>query len=192
MNLDLKRIYNKIQKFVIITLTVLVVSFIACKPTVKLSTSSTTTGSSTIYLVRHAEKMSEGDDPDLTKDGRKRAKELAKVIQDVTLHAVYSSNYLRTKNTAKPVAEDHGLPIMPYNPRELDSFASKLKDAHKSHNVLVVGHSNSTPSLVNALIGDEKYENLGEKIYDRLYIVMIDTSGQIQTRVEKFGLKSQE
>lgn len=37
--------------------------------------------------------------------------------------------------------------------------------------VLVVGHSNTVPMLLNAFVGEERYEWLGEQEYDALFAV---------------------
>ena len=127
----------------------------------------------TIYLVRHSEKdlTSENEaDPPLTKCGMQRSESLNRFLEDVKLDAVYSTDYNRTINTAKPTANSKELQIEKYNPRDLVGFSKLLIDAKKD--VLVVGHSNTTGVLAGLLIGEE----LGEidlDIYDRIYQVVI-------------------
>ena len=128
----------------------------------------------TIYLVRHSEKdlNSENEaDPHLTKCGMQRSESLSRFLEDVKLDAVYSTDYNRTINTAKPTANSKELKIEKYNPRDLVGFSKLLIDAQKD--VLVVGHSNTTGVLAGLLIGEE----LGEidlDIYDRIYQVVIN------------------
>jgi broad specificity phosphatase PhoE len=128
----------------------------------------------TIYLVRHSEKdiSSENEaDPPLTKCGRQRSESLSSFLEDVKLDAIYSTDYSRTINTAKPTANSKDLNIEKYNPRDLVGFSKLLIDAKKD--VLVVGHSNTTGVLAGLLTGEE----LGEidlDIYDRIYQVVIN------------------
>ena len=51
-------------------------------------------------------------------------------------------------------------------------------DKHLGETVLIAGHSNSIPDLVNELIGDKKYEQLDENDYNYLFIVTVTEIGQ--------------
>ncbi len=127
----------------------------------------------TIYLVRHAEKELSGDDPKdppLTPCGEERAASLAVFLSEVRLDAVYSSDFLRTRNTAQPVAQDKELEVRIYDHKKLEKFAEKLLE--RGEDVLVVGHSNSTPALAGLLVGKE-LEPMDESIYNRIYQVVI-------------------
>jgi len=130
----------------------------------------------TIYLIRHAEKESaptDSRDPLLSDCGTLRAKSLAGFFGKVDLEAIYSTDYNRTRNTAKPTANSKGITVKSYNPRALEDFALKL--INLKQNALVVGHSNTTGALAALLAGqsgDESY-SMSEKIYNRIYQVVI-------------------
>lgn len=129
----------------------------------------------------------EKPDPGLTAAGQQRAQDLAARLKDVQLTKIYSSDYIRTRDTAAPIAATTGLEVIIYNPRELKNFSQKLlKD--RGH-ILVVGHSNTTPEL-SQLLGGESGEPIVEATeYDRLYVLKrygADVTGQI----EKYGEKS--
>lgn len=128
----------------------------------------------TYYLIRHAEK-DESDktnkDPHLTEEGKKRAKNWTTVFGDVKFDMVYSTNYNRTKETAEPTAKANNVDITFYDPRNL-----KLEDLIKEtegKTVLIVGHSNTTPMLTNALLNEKKYNQIDESNNANLYIVTI-------------------
>jgi len=126
----------------------------------------------TYYLVRHAEKDRSdktNSNPELTDQGNQRALKWSSVFDNVTFDAVYSTNYLRTIATAKPTATAQGLVIQFYNPRELNS--KEFQQETKGKTVLVVGHSNTTPQFVNAILGTKQYTDIQDDNNANLYIV---------------------
>jgi broad specificity phosphatase PhoE len=55
-----------------------------------------------LYLVRHAEKQADGSrDPELTEAGTHRADNLAGWFEDKNISDIWSSDYKRTRDTAK-------------------------------------------------------------------------------------------
>lgn len=130
-----------------------------------------------IYFVRHAEKEKNKDNPSLTEEGKTRANRLAKMLQDIPLSAIYSSDYKRTKETAEPSANQQNLEITLYNPSDLESTAQNLIANNEGKNVLVVGHSNTTPALINIMSPSQKAAPIEESEYDNLYILNINTFG---------------
>jgi 2,3-bisphosphoglycerate-dependent phosphoglycerate mutase len=73
----------------------------------------------TIILVRHAEEVrSKGQIIPLTDAGSARAKELARVLQNVKIDAVFSTDAERTISTARPMAETKGLASTVYTYKE--------------------------------------------------------------------------
>jgi len=122
-----------------------------------------------IFLVRHAEKANDGTkDPPLTQEGEIRAERLAHVLKSFDISAVYSTDYQRTRDTANPIANASEVDVQLYDPR-----SDMIIDALSSHNgnILIVGHSNSTPTLCNRIIGKEKYQKLDESVYTQLFII---------------------
>tara|TARA_B110000305_G_scaffold80397_1_gene90322 strand:+ start:1241 stop:1735 length:495 start_codon:yes stop_codon:yes gene_type:complete len=127
---------------------------------------------STYYLVRHAEKDRSdktNSNPKLTDLGHQRALRWSSVFENVTFDAVYSTNYLRTIATAKPTASAKGLEIQFYNPREL--YSKDFQQETLGKTVLVVGHSNTTPQFVNAILGIDRYADIQDNNNANLYIV---------------------
>ena len=140
------------------------------------------TGWTTVFLVRHAEKESGSADPSLTAPGLKRAQRLAEVLADGGIQAVYTSQFARTRETARPLADKLGLTatVVPVEAggveRRAAELARRILAEHAGRRVLVVGHSNTLPQLMEALgatgpILDEK------KDYDDLVEVVIGPSG---------------
>lgn len=120
-------------------------------------------------LVRHAEKVDASADPELTAAGHARAQSLARLLAKSDIDAVYSTDTIRTRDTARPVAERLGLEITIYDGRRLEDLAAELKA--KGRRALVVGHSNTTPALVT-LLGGDAGPPIPDEEYDRLYFVV--------------------
>ena len=126
----------------------------------------------TIILTRHAEKLDDGTrDPDLSDEGYQRAASLLKILKDVDVTAVYSTNYKRTKNTVEPLAKEKDLEVQLYDPRDPD-FLSSLLEKEEGGKVLISGHSNTVPAMINQL-AKTNYPNFSEKEYDNLVFVII-------------------
>ena len=137
-----------------------------------------------LYLVRHAEKVDNSANPDLSEAGKARATELVRVLGDAGVSRVFSTDYTRTRETARPVAEASGVPVELYDPRALPAAAAMLKGI--AGRVLVVGHSNTTPALVQALGGDPG-PAIDESEYDRLYILTVVPGQPVVTVRLRYG-----
>jgi broad specificity phosphatase PhoE len=137
-----------------------------------------------VYLVRHAERDEDGTaDPPVTPAGRERARLLADMLRDADLTHIHTTDYLRTRSTAEPVAARMGIEPSVYDARDLDGLAARLRATPGRH--LVVGHSDTTPALVRALGGDPGTP-IPDPEYDRLYILTL-TSGGTSTVLIRFG-----
>ena len=132
----------------------------------------------TFYLVRHAEKQSDGSkDPHLTEQGQQRAEYLAQQLSLANITKIYSTEYHRTQETAKPLADLLGIEVEAYNPGNLEAFAEALKT--QTGKIVVVGHSNTTPKLT-ALLSGAVVEPIDEGEYDNLYqVVLIGGKAQL-------------
>ena len=130
------------------------------------------TVTTTYYLIRHAEKDrtdATNKDPNLNEKGLERAKKWAEVLKDVDFDLVYATNYKRTQQTAAPTAKNKNLEVLSYDPKNL--FDSEFEKATKGKTVLVVGHSNTTPTLANKILDEEKYEFINDRNNANLYII---------------------
>ncbi len=140
----------------------------------------------TIYLVRHAEKVADGSrDSALTDEGIARAGRIAQMLADKDIVAVYSSDFIRTRETARPLAERLGLEIEIYSPYPDDAaaFAEALKATDGI--ILVVGHSNTTPEIT-ALLSGQTVDDVGDIIdtaelseYNWIYMVSFNEDGSV-------------
>ncbi len=130
------------------------------------------TETTTYFLIRHAEKdLSDpkNPNPDLTEAGIARSVKWQKILSHINFDAVYSTDFVRTRKTATPIAESEKLPLIIYDHKNLD-YAKFIKET-QGKTVLIVGHSNSTPKFVNQLIGEDRFKEIDENQYGMLFIV---------------------
>ena len=136
------------------------------------------TQQTTFILMRHAEKVQDGSkDPALTKEGIQRSMKLKELLVSQEINAVYSTPYARTRATVAPTAKANELAVTEYKPME-KGFLKETLDKHLGETILIAGHSNTIPDLVNELIGDKKYSQLDENDYNYLFIVTVTEIGQ--------------
>ena len=133
-------------------------------------------------ILRHAEKdttvagsqMMQADPP-LNAKGQERAQSIVRKFKKYKISAIYSTNYNRTKSTVQPFANAIGLSINTYDPKQLKTFAETLiTQANQSKTILVVGHSNTSPRLVNLLLGKDAYKDLDESVYNQYWVVKMN------------------
>ncbi|MDC6364941.1 MULTISPECIES: histidine phosphatase family protein [Flavobacteriaceae] len=153
----------------LIILIALIVLGIGCKEDAK-----TDPVISTFYLIRHAEKdrsNPENPDPELNQDGLGRSIRWAEVFDPIDLDVIYSTNYERTSMTAAPTSVKKDIDTQYYDPSTLD--IEEFLTTNEGHNVLIVGHSNTTPEFANKLIGFDKYDDMDDDDNSSLFIVRI-------------------
>jgi len=156
---------------------------IAASALVLLGAFSLARADTVLVLVRHGEKVDESRDAELSDAGRSRARALAAVLKDAGIQAVYSTDYIRTRETGRPTAELTSKPIEVYDGDGLEAFAKNLRS--RGGRALVVGHSDTTPELVQ-LLGGEPGSPIAPDEYDRMYILTLSTDGKASTVLLRF------
>ena len=141
-----------------------------------------------IFFVRHAERAAAtpapapargggmmADNPPLSPAGKERAARLASMLASAGIRHIYTSEYLRTRQTAEPLATAlHVTPVMAAA-NDPDPLVAKVKA--NQGNVLVVGHSNTIPELLTKL-GIAETVTIPDTDYDNLFIVFRDAAGK--------------
>lgn len=128
----------------------------------------------TYILVRHSEKdLSDptNRNPNLTEEGKKRSENLVSILADFKIDKIYSTDYARTLQTASPISKDRNIEVSIYDPRKL--YDDKFQKETLGKTSIIVGHSNSTPTFVNKIMGIEKYSSIDEKNYSKLFIIKV-------------------
>lgn len=150
----------------------------------------------TIYIIRHAEKAGNDKNSGLTAAGKERAKKWAAYFKDKDIKHFYFTDAQRTVDTGMPVMVTAGMgntdsPV-PGTTTQItsevyDPVTLSLSDiATKSNgeNILVVGHSNTIANTINKLLGKNIYKDIPETEYDNLYIIKI-SGDKISHEVKK-------
>jgi phosphohistidine phosphatase SixA len=135
-----------------------------------------------IVLTRHAEKLDESKDPPLTDQGMERGGAIAYFLKSTPLDAVYATPYSRVRHTLQPSADRFGLAIQEYSVDTLWEFAMNILK-NTNGNILIGGHSNSTPDLANFLIGDSIYSEIPHEDYTRLYLLHFEGSRFVSSQL---------
>ncbi len=127
----------------------------------------------TYYLIRHAEKdrSTKNENPILSEKGNKRAENWTRVFSKIKLDAVFSTDYIRTKETVNDIAKTHNLELQIYDPNSLN--IENFKQENMGKTVLIAGHSNTNPQFVNKLIGENKFEDMADDDNGSMYVVTI-------------------
>jgi phosphohistidine phosphatase SixA len=126
----------------------------------------------TVILVRHAER-GPGIDAQvpLIEAGRCRATVLAGMLADLNVSSIYTTEAVRTQQTAEPLAQKLGLRPTVIASNDVDSVVAKLRATPPGKNVLVVGHSSTVPEIVKRLSGE--VFRIADPEYDHMFIVTL-------------------
>jgi|SRR5262245_4429051 len=137
-----------------------------------------------VLLVRHAEPVAGGTDPGLSTVGQHRAATLAKMLAETGITAILTSDLRRTKETAKPLATLLSIaPVVIAD--DLSAAAAHIKAAGKR--VLVVGHTNTVPPIIEALRGPANVVIQANE-FDRLFALQVPVRGAASLLTMRYGV----
>ena len=103
------------------------------------------------WVMRHLNTPAGERDPDLTVEGQRTATALASWFRADPPRAIYVSDYRRTRQTAAPLAARLGLTPIVYDPADTPGLIARVRATPGP--VLIVGHSNTVPDIVEQLGG---------------------------------------
>jgi len=132
-----------------------------------------------VFLVRHAEKVDESDDAALSEAGLGRARSLAEWLRSAGITAIYTTQYQRTRKTAEPLAQKLGITPRVVESGDSPELVRRLRAENARDIVLLVGHSNTLPELIQALgaLGHPEKIVIGPQEYDNLFVVVPQAGG---------------
>jgi phosphohistidine phosphatase SixA len=123
------------------------------------------------YVVRHAERQDNSNDSPLSADGFQRARVLRDSLREKGIDSIFASLFRRTQQTAQPLATDLGKQLRLYNPDTTDKLINVLKGL-KGKDILVVGHSDNVPVIVQGLSG-QTVPSIAANDFDNFYIIRV-------------------
>jgi len=141
-----------------------------------LEISNPVSKASKIIVVRHAEKE-EGEDPGLTVAGKMRAEELALIAQSLGVNVIFTSQYRRTVDTARPSSQKLDIPITQYeinrsNMNEYPSvLAEMIRSDYEGKTSLIVTHSNLFMPIVEQFVDDSGLKGIEETEYTKMAVI---------------------
>lgn len=143
-----------------------------------------------IFVVRHAERTALDD---LTSQGVTRAEELKRVLTHSGVDSVFSTDSVRVRKTVKPLADQRGVPLIIYN--DISGLLSRIISKSKGKTVLVGGHSNTVPQLIQQCGCAPPYQVIPSTEFDNLFLIILQKekiNNQTSTRCKlvhmKYGL----
>lgn len=132
-------------------------------------------GAPAYYLMRHLNVPPGDPDPSLLPEGQQAAAMLAQLLAQNPPRAIFVSTFRRTQETAAPLAAQLGLTPTIYDPADMAGLVAQVRAAPGP--VLIVGHSNTVPDIVEQL-GGQRPGPIGEGDFGDLWIVGTDGSTQ--------------
>jgi broad specificity phosphatase PhoE len=94
--------------------------------------------------------MASPQDVPLSDAGQARAARLSSLLKDAGITAIYTTEFLRTQQTAAPLAQVLQLAITALPKGAPDQLVARLRQEHRQEQVLLVGHSDTLPGLLKA------------------------------------------
>ena len=143
----------------------------------------------TLILVRHAEKLivpPENKDPDLSLAGQARAQELVRMFSDSGIAAIYATQYKRTQQTVRPLADKLALTVSKVDAKETAELVKQIRSRNAGQVIFIAGHNNSVPEIIAAM-GGPALPIIPETEYDNLYILTVYSDGPARLIKMKYG-----
>jgi broad specificity phosphatase PhoE len=146
-------------------------------------------GQMTLILVRHAEKAivpPENKDPDLSPAGQARALELVRMFGDSGITAIYATQYKRTQQSVKPLADKLGLTVNKVEAKQTAELVKQIRSRNAGQVIFIAGHNNTVPEIIAAM-GGPTLPIIPETEYDNLFILTIQSDGSATLLKMKYG-----
>jgi broad specificity phosphatase PhoE len=177
------------RKIALIAIACLVPIVLPCATALPAGSSSVDQPSLTVILVRHAEKKivaPENKDPDLSPAGLARAQELARMFGSTGIAAIYATEYKRTQQTVKPLADKLRLPVTQVEAKKTPELVKQIRSRNGGQVIFIAGHNNSVPEIIAAL-GGPQLPIIPEAEFDNLYILTVQSDGSAKLLKMKYG-----
>lgn len=145
-------------------------------------------GTTTIFLLRHAEKETsnpDDQDPDLTLAGMQRAQALQQYLAATPIDAFFSTHYKRSQKTLFYLAQ--GRPIQFYEGHDFRQLRSRVLEDFQGKTIVIVGHSNTLLPIIETFGGKKPMKQIGENQYDLLFKLKVSPRGKASVKILRYG-----
>jgi phosphohistidine phosphatase SixA len=142
-----------------------------------------------LILVRHAEKKpvpKENKDPDISPAGVARAEELAQMLGNAGITAIFATEYKRTQQTAKPLSDKLGLQVYVVEAKKTPELVKQIRARGAGEVIFIAGHNNTVPEII-AAFGGPQMPIIPEVEFDNLYILIVQRDGSAKLIKMKYG-----
>ena len=151
----------------------LVSSNLGCAVNSRPSDGATPTLPRYVFLVRHAEREWEGEDPPLVAAGEARAQALAETLRDAGITRIVTTQWRRTRDTAEPLGKllritPEVIPVLEGKARENVEEVAWVVRRYKDETVLIVGHI--TVTGVIAALGGPSLPTICDNVFSDLFL----------------------
>ena len=139
-----------------------------------------------VFVIRHGERDDTQScttpvpggtpNPPLSVAGEERALALRHVLEDAGIQAIYASELCRTQQTVDDLATLLGLPVTavdqhaPDNSGNVDDLIAQVNSNNIGQRVLIAGHSETVPLIVDRL-GGGTIDPIGGGEFDNMYVI---------------------
>ena len=135
-------------------------------------------GQTTVFISRHADRFGTEPDPSLTPKGKAQAESLGRMLADANIRHIYTTELIRTQQTAEPLALKTGVKPVVVPQDRLDDLIKQVRQTALPHeSTLVVGHRQTVPKIVKAITGQD-ITPIGGGEYGRLIVVTLFPDGK--------------
>jgi len=151
------------------------------------NTAAHASAQSTIFVTRHTDRGPEEPDAALTSLGLHQAADLGRMLADTGIKHIFTTDLVRTQQTAAPTAARAGIAPVVVDQKDFDGLIAKIRATLRDGEAtLVVGHRATVPRIVKALSGRE-IPPLASDEFTRLVAITLFPDGRVSVVTLRYG-----
>ena len=108
------------------------------------------------------------------------------MFSDAGVTAIYTTQYKRTQQTVKPLADKLRLPVTQVEAKQTPELVKQIRARGAGQVVFIAGHNNTVPEIIAAM-GGPQLPIIPETEYDNLYILTVQSDGSAKLLKMKYG-----
>ena len=108
------------------------------------------------------------------------------MFSDSEIAAIYATQYKRTQQTVKPLADKLRLPVTQVEAKKTADLVKQIRAQNTGQVIFIAGHNNTVPEIIAAM-GGPQLPIIPETEYDNLYILIVESDGSAKLVKMKYG-----